>query len=722
MSRARSARRYHVLKTNHEASRPVHHLFVDVESRLELVSDGTTVHRLWFGWCCYWRRREGEVPDTLRTARFTTPGEFWDWCLQYSRDKAPLHLVSHNVNYDFAVLDLFAQMQVRGWTMSQIYLGGMTAILTFVQGARKVIILDNANFFPGALATLGEALGYPKLEVDPLTAPEAEVDPYCRRDCEILQRAWSAYYEFLDEHDLGGWGRTLPSQAFKAFRHRFMRHTVHIHDDPDALEVERSAYHGGRSSVFRQGTFEGGPYYYLDVNSMYPYVMSRYEIPRRFHTLKRDVSLSELRACLRKYACIGEVTLSVDEPVFPVIQRGHAVYPVGTFRTTLSTPELHYLLEHGVVHQVHALARYDAAPFFREYVAYFHPLKAAYRADGNTTFALMVKLYLNGLYGKFGQRASQLVQIDPQDPCFAQTSVLFSHERRIPQVVYAFGDTCWLQEDRGEAYNSFPAVAAHVTAYARMYLWELIVQAGREHVYYCDTDSLIVDAGGYKNLQAEIDPERLGGLKVEQEADTCTVLAPKVYSLGSLSRHKGVPRKADKTGPSTWEYDEFPSFRAQARWKPGTPFHTTRRSRTMSYKLADGTVGPDGWVFPLRAEALQPENRLDDQDLQRIASLQEQVQVLRESAPVDARTVFLLWDFRSGDWKRGRDKQGNLVPLEYSGWDGRATELGFADLASLQAATLATLSTWEKVHLIEREIVSLRSQSQTETETTPLPF
>ena len=117
-------RRYHLLKPNKSSVRPIAHLFVDVESKLIPIDEKQTEHRLWFGWTCYWLRRPSEAHDTIRYDRFTDLASFWDIVESRSYPKRPLYLVSHNVNYDFGVLDAFGSMEQRGYTLTQIYLSG----------------------------------------------------------------------------------------------------------------------------------------------------------------------------------------------------------------------------------------------------------------------------------------------------------------------------------------------------------------------------------------------------------------------------------------------------------------------------------------------------------------------------------------------------------------------------------------------------------------------
>jgi len=584
-------------------------------------------------------------------------------------------------------------------------LGNLSVIMRFRRGKEKIIVLDNCNYFTGSLASLGQAIGFPKLDVNPLTMTEAEGDPYCRRDVEIMVKLWQSYYDFLEKHDLGCWGTTVPSQAFRAYRHRFMKNKIVIHADAEALALEREAYHGGRTSVFWTGQATGKTFYKLDVNSMYPYVMARETCPTRFYGTREHLSITDLQSKMKRFQVIAKVTINTDVPVYPVMLNGHLVHPVGRFDTVLTTPEVKFAIEHDHLERVHIVGLYEHDRLFSEYVEFFYGLKTQYKQDDQGAFYLMAKLYLNALYGKFGQRAETWEAFDDQPPEVAKCEYMVDHATGERWRIYQFGGHCWRAKSAGEANDSFPAIAAHVTAYARLYLWELMVKAGREHVFYCDTDSIIVDAAGRDNLADLLDDAALGALKVEEQADSLEIVCPKHYRIGEAWKRKGVPTKAVALGDNVFECTQFPSFKTQGRDNGDAAYTTKTVIKHLTGSIFDGEALADGWVKPLDAGELMPDRFLDPEARDRIEWIEAQRDALHESLPLDHRTVFELWDFRKGDWKRSRDKHGELVPLEYSGMDAKATELGFPDLTGLQAAVGSYLS-------IRRQIQELNAERE----------
>jgi len=712
----------HKIKPNKSVQTPTSMLFVDVEATLKPLDEVHTKHVLRLGWACYWRRRGKGRRDTEIWQRFTTRGEFWDIVIKHTDSVRPLYLIAHNVNYDFGVLHIFSELATRGYELTSIYLSGMTALATFMHDKRKIIMLDNMNYFHSSLAVLGASIGLEKLDTDPLTASDEELDPYCKRDVEIPLNTWKEYLTFIEVHDLGCWGKTLPSQAFRAYRHRFMPYDIYVHNNKRVLKLERAAYHGGRTSVFYQGELTDGPYYKLDVNSMYPYVMVEHPYPVRLKNEYSFMQVEELERQIREYDAIAQVGIETDEPVFPVLQEGHLIHPVGQFETVLNTPEIAYALEHAHILSVKHTALYHRAPIFRDYVEYFYKLKQKYSETGQTAYRTMAKLYLNSLYGKFGQKAQKWEICDDYNLLLYGASYYLDKVTGQRYTLYPFDDRAWIVRDDGESYNSFPAIAAHVTAYARLYLWELIMQAGRENVYYCDTDSLIVNQPGLDRLRDTLDDSRLGALKIEETEDKVTIKAPKVYAMGEAWKRKGISSKAEYLGHDSWRMTLFPSFRTQSRWPKDTPFHTVETTRRLSYHLYDGKADADGWVRPLKAESLTPEKPLPLDIQMEVAQLQAQIEALKEAQPLDHQTVFQFWDYRKNKPKQVRNRQGNLVSWEYALLDEMATEQGFPDGETFVEALEESVRIEREIAELNREIEEIKETSDTPPSKEPIPF
>jgi hypothetical protein len=98
-------------------------------------------------------------------------------------------------------------------------------------------------------------------------------------------------------------------------------------------------------------------------------------------------------------------------------------------------------------------------------------------------------------------------------------------EYKIPKIIMGgmdltphirfIGEQLQISGEKSESQISFPAIASHVTSYARLILWKVIKWCKDNNVkyYYCDTDSIFVEA----EISPEFTDENiLGKLKVEK--------------------------------------------------------------------------------------------------------------------------------------------------------------------------------------------------------------
>ncbi|MBU2685564.1 MAG: DNA polymerase, partial [Gammaproteobacteria bacterium] len=229
----------------------------------------------------------------------------------------------------------------------------------------------------------------------------------CEENIDVLVDLWKAWFTFLDENDLGNFGPTVGRQAFNAYRHRFMSSKIGIHRDKAAVRLERAAYRGGRTECFQVGHFTDGPYYKLDVNSMYAAIMLGYSFPKKLISVIRNVKASDLARLLNQYSVIAEVVIQPKEPIYPKRMSGRNSYPTGTFMTTLTSPELRRALENDEVRGVGEVAFYESARLFTDYISFFAERRQWYKSQGSDTMQEICKLLMNSLQGKFGQKGHE---------------------------------------------------------------------------------------------------------------------------------------------------------------------------------------------------------------------------------------------------------------------------------------------------------------------------
>ena len=592
-------RRPHKLAPNHSSATVRHALFFDTETDQVPVSPHQVVHRLRFGWWCAVRRTPEGGWTRGTWGRFTDAAAFWAAVDAQVPDRSKLTMLCHNTAFDLAVLDPFRHLHDLGWTLKTACIDAPPTILRWSQAGRKLECLDSLNWWRTSLANIGHRVGLEKLDRPDLDACPAQADVYCRRDVEILVRAVTQWWDWVQVQDFGGAAPTLASQAMHAYRHRFMRRPIYIDNTDRANTLAREAYHGGRVECFRLGEFHT-EHHLLDVNSMYPYVMQENLFPTKLLHACKSYSRRNLYEALAQYCVVAEVTLDTEEPAYPVRDGLRLYFPVGQFRAFLCTGELIHAMERGHIRSVQRVAVYECADIFTEFVEELTELRNRAKYEGDELAAHQFKILANSLYGKFGQRGlfwepeeqSEDLTAEAWSEVCVETGAITRYRR--------FGGLVQAQATESESRDSMPAIAAHVTSYARMYLWSMIQQAGREHVLYTDTDSLFVDWIGRRRLQARCDEERLGALADQGRSKCGCFWGPKDYHLGFRARHKGVRKTAVWASPEVVQQEQWSGL-GRSLFEEHFQGPTTRRITKRLYRHYDkGVVRPDGTVVPHR--------------------------------------------------------------------------------------------------------------------------
>ena len=332
---------------------------------------------------------------------------------------------------------------------------------------------------------------------------------------------------------------------------------------------------------------------------MYPYVMALYKYPVKLRGIYQNIPLSELNSYLQSSCVIAEVVLDTNEPVYPKVLNDKLIFPIGNFVTTLTTPSLNYAMRHNHIISCKQAAVYSATVIFQAYVNTLYNLRQQYKQQGNPTFALMAKYMLNTLYGKFGQQGRVFDNIDIVDNNDVKAWKEYDMRTGLLSSYRQFGGIVQQERKEGESFNSHPAIAAHVTDYARMYLWQLIQHAGIDNVYYVDTDSLTINDAGYIALADYMDNERLGLLKTEYSFNDLTIYAPKDYVFGDRVKTKGIRRNAILIGNNTYEQDKFIQFKGMIRQGDIDRIMVMRQRKHLRRIYDKGTVTASGRVTPI---------------------------------------------------------------------------------------------------------------------------
>lgn len=409
----------------------------------------------------------------------------------------------------------------KGWKVHASFSGSSAIIVHVAKGKNAFHFVDSYWLLRDKLKNIGKWIGLEKgepwgeerdeeelsdEEFDSLqerkrewysTAPIHELREYNERDCEVLWRAINAFEDTL--LDLGGQLQmTIASSAMHLFRRRFL--TRNIETDETVNAKARFAYFASRVEVFEREISDA---LYFDINSSFPYAMTKpcpgdvTRVTNRLPDNPDAIYLADVRIEVPE-AYLTPAPFRIDGRVF---------FPSGVWRSWLTSVDIQLIQREGG----RILNCYECIEFapFDDLRAYSNTVYDL-RKNATTDFEKVVlKFLLNALYGKFAESPfKRALVINPVDTFASGLEML------MPGV--------WLEERKVPIPHMHVPVSAHVTAMARLTLYDYMAQCRRVH--YCDTD-------GFSTNDTLSTGKNLGDLKLEKVISHGYFKAPKVYQL-----------------------------------------------------------------------------------------------------------------------------------------------------------------------------------------------
>jgi hypothetical protein len=218
--------------------------------------------------------------------------------------------------------------------------------------------------------------------------------------------------------------------------------------------------------------------------------------------------------------------------------------------------------------------------------------------EGNKQYGLCTKILMNSLYGKFGQRCEEWEAVDTCPAVENWYKTIVDAETGTSETLKAVGGTVFKKVGMKEGYDSQVAIAAFVCSYARRYLFQLILQAGKENVFYSDTDSLIVNAPGLKNLENRLSDTELGALKCESTDNQLLIHNLKDYSFAGEIKIKGVRRNAVQVGDNIFQTEQWEHLAGAIHKGRPEAVVIKQTKKVLKRIYGKGDVQADGSVTP----------------------------------------------------------------------------------------------------------------------------
>jgi len=410
----------------------------------------------------------------------------------------------------------------------------LNKICVYYKNSNKKLfeLRDSFTILPFSLRILAkEFTNKEKMDIDRSNIKgysKEKINEYVASDSIILFEVIEKYLNLLNKNTIKC---TISSECFTEHKKLYNHKKLRI---PSVFDkFIRNSYAGARTEVFKR---YGKNLHYYDFKSMYPSILYEKEFPAGKFILTRKFIYDKFGF----YKCSVKAPNNLNIPFLHTYKDGKLIFCLGSFKGTYTSIEIEKALSLGYKITIdYGYYFTEKVKPFKDYVSKWYKLKQEAEDKGNSALRFISKLYLNTLYGKFGQRRTFRKIINKEQPIKYYLNNGFNIKD------YNEDLNILITEEESKSKYTMVHIASFTTAYARIKLYEKfeeVISKGGE-IFYCDTDSIIT------NIELEIG-KKLGDLDLENEIKEGIFLFPKFYSIrlydnSVISKHKGLNNNYD---------------------------------------------------------------------------------------------------------------------------------------------------------------------------------
>jgi hypothetical protein len=478
---------------------------------------------------------------------------FWQWVDEYCRAGARTVLWFHHASYDLRTLNAFKLLPDLGWQLEWCNLDRDVSVATFRSDHGTLVIADTYTWLAKPLADVSGMVGIGK---PALPADDDSLSAWhqrCRADVEITRAAVMDLLSFVRSEHLGNWQPSGAGMGYATWRHRFLTHKVLVHDDAPAIAAERAAMHAGRAEAWWHGKCERGRFTEWDMHMAYCRIASECPVPVRLYAHDPAPTPAVHEWARKHWTLLARVVVTTDQPVVPHQDGERTLWPVGTFETTLWQPELDLIRATGGSYTVLEQWRYVALPALKEWADWSMAMCDPKRADVTPVQRAWVKHQSRALIGRLALRNKSWEQWGANPYGWCGLTDLVDGETGEVQRMMHVGDRTFVESERSESQSSLPQITGYIMSVARVRLWDAATAAGLSNVLHIDTDSLITNRDGTRNLEKATSEGLPGGWRPKDKWGSLTVTGPRHYRSSGRRVIPGVPVSAVEVAPGRFE-------------------------------------------------------------------------------------------------------------------------------------------------------------------------
>ncbi len=444
-------------------------------------------------------------------------------------------LFAHNMSYDLRITHLLKEVIQNKFLglFNSARLLDKIIFVKFADNHRHNIIqfMDSMNYFNTSLSELSSLISDKKINEENYDLPpkkwnlvlKEEGKDRVQKDTEILYKVLKNFYESKYSY-----GITLASTSFNTYRRDYLKSDISF---PKKYELfAEASYKGGIVMPYilvRDKKLKG-----YDINSLYPFVMSKYPYSVKFKKELNDYRwiYDDIKNQAYNYLLKVEYSGEGHSPVYSKFD--NKLIPFLSSEEWITGNELLSLYENNFNIIIKNAYEFKNDFIFKEFIDDFYSRRMRATSEYEKYY---IKIIMNSLYGKFGQHKSHskiisIDEIEDEGERFIISKMKNQRVRLNGRYITKYDNFVSITEESLRRYNVL--IASEITANARLTNFNYSKYIGFNNLYYTDTDSFFTD-----KYLPEFEGNNLGQMKVEKEG-IFNIYAPKDYTFYGICNKK----------------------------------------------------------------------------------------------------------------------------------------------------------------------------------------
>ena len=471
--------------------------------------------------------------------------------------------LAHNLGFDLAVSSLPVVLAARGWKLKFVNLGDESCVFSLEKDRHKLVLTDSWSWLRCSLAEAAKDVRTNKVKL-PANGDGLEAwHKRSKRDVLILDKLLARLMDWWESQGLGIFGITGPACGWRAMRTTVPEKAVLVGPEPFRTEFERRAIFGGRKEVYRVGTITGGWIADYDMEAAYATTAAGWPLPRTPGDFWPEAQWADIDALSPQEGAIVECTVTTERPCAPVHVGDEVWWPVGRFRTTLTTPELEYVSKVATDVELHHGQAYKLSYGLADWAGWVIHLLGDNSGSTPPVVKRVAKGWGRSVLGRFAMRKSSLIGERPATHLGWHIENGHDLDTGEALEVISFDGVEYTYRKDTPGPESFPAVLAFVEGYVRRALGELLDSRRPGLLLQVNTD------GWWEKRAVRAAKWQMPGVpwpySVTRRAleNELVVLGPNHVRTPSERRFAGVPKDAELGDNESFAWSDWPGLRGQ---------------------------------------------------------------------------------------------------------------------------------------------------------------